>query len=60
MSDGYVILTTSGATIITSQLPVKSWYQYLDEPAITDAIIDSVSGSAHRIELKEEALRKKM
>ena len=48
------------ATIITSQLPVKSWYQYLDEPTLADAIMDRVSGSAHRIELKGESLRKKI
>jgi DNA replication protein DnaC len=47
------------STIITSQLPVKSWYQYLDEPTLADAIMDRVSGSAHRIELKGESLRKK-
>jgi DNA replication protein DnaC len=46
------------ATIITSQLPVKSWYQYLDEPTLADAIMDRLSGSAHRIELKGESLRK--
>lgn len=47
------------STIITSQLPVKSWYQYLDEPTLADAIMDRLSASAHRIELKGESLRKK-
>jgi len=46
------------STIITSQLPVKAWYQYLDEPTLADAIMDRLSGSAHRIELKGESLRK--
>ncbi len=47
------------STIITSQLPVNRWHQYIDEPTIADAIMDRLSGSAHRIELKGESLRLK-
>ncbi|MBW6499520.1 MAG: IS21-like element helper ATPase IstB [Bacteroidales bacterium] len=47
------------STIITSQIPVKLWHQYLNEPTLADAIMDRLSGSAHRIELKGESLRKK-
>ena len=47
------------STIITSQLPVASWYDYLNEPTLADAIMDRLSGNAHRIELKGESLRKK-
>lgn len=39
------------ATIITSQLTVKSWNQYLDEPTLAYAIMGRLSDSAHRIEL---------
>ena len=46
-----------GATIITSQLPVKLWYEYLQEPTIADAIMDRMTAQAHRIELKGESLR---
>ena len=48
-----------GATIITSQLPVKAWYDYINEPTIADAIMDRLSAYAHKIELKGESLRKK-
>ena len=48
-----------GATIITSQLPVKSWYEYLNEPTLADAIMDRLAAHAHKIELKGESLRKK-
>ncbi len=48
------------STIITSQLPVNKWYQYINEPTLADAIMDRLSGSAHRFELKGESLRKKM
>jgi DNA replication protein DnaC len=47
-----------GATVVTSQLPVKEWHQYLNEPTIADAILDRLTAGAHRIELKGESLRK--
>lgn len=47
------------ATIITSQLPVKQWYEYINEPTIADAIMDRLTAHAHKIELKGESLRKK-
>ena len=46
-----------GATIITSQLPVKAWYEYIKEPTLADAIIDRMTAQANRIELKGESLR---
>jgi len=47
------------STIITSQLPVNKWHQYINEPTLADAIMDRLSGSAHRFELRGESLRKK-
>lgn len=47
------------ATVITSQLPVKGWYEVIGEKTIADAILDRLVHSAHRIELKGESLRKK-
>ena len=47
------------STIITSQLPVSKWHQYINEPTLADAIMDRLSGSAHRFDLKGESLRKK-
>lgn len=46
-----------GATIITSQLPVKTWYEYINEPTLADAIMDRMTAQANRIELKGESLR---
>lgn len=45
--------------IITSQLPVGSWYEYIGESTIADAIMDRLSANAHRFDLKGESLRKK-
>ncbi len=46
------------STIITSQLPVAQWYDYLAEPTIADAFLDRLLHQAHRIELKGESQRK--
>lgn len=48
-----------GATIITSQLPVQKWYEYINEPTLADAICDRLTANAHKIELTGESLRKK-
>lgn len=47
------------SVIITSQLPVMKWYDFIGEPTLADAIMDRLAGNAHRIELKGESLRKK-
>jgi DNA replication protein DnaC len=47
------------STIITSQLPVKNWYEVIDEPTIADAILDRLVHSSHRIELDGDSLREK-
>lgn len=48
-----------GSTIITSQLPVNKWHEYIKEPTLADAICDRLTANAHKIELKGESLRKK-
>lgn len=49
-----------GSTIITSQLPVKQWYEVIGEQTVADAILDRIVHSAHRVELKGDSLRKKI
>jgi DNA replication protein DnaC len=46
------------STIITSQLPVKHWHDYIGEPTTADAILDRVLQKTHRIELKGPSMRK--
>lgn len=51
--------TTGRSTIITSQLPVAHWHEYLAEPTLADAILDRLVHNSHRIELHgTESLRK--
>ena len=47
------------STIITTQLPVEKWHDYLSEgnPTAADAIIDRLVGSAHRLKLKGDSMR---
>jgi DNA replication protein DnaC len=40
------------STLITSQLPIKAWHTYLNDPTLADAILDRVVHSSHKIELK--------
>lgn len=47
-----------GSTIIASQLPIKAWYEYFDEPTIADAIMDRLTAKHSKIELKGQSLRK--
>ena len=50
--------TEINSTIITSQLPVSSWYDYLNNDTVADAILDRIIHSSHRIELEGESMRK--
>ena len=47
------------ATIITSQLPVKQWYEVIGEQTVADAVLDRIVHGTHRIDLKGESLRRK-
>ena len=40
------------STLVTSQLPIKAWHTYLNDPTLADAILDRVVHSSHKIELK--------
>ncbi len=47
------------STIITSQLPVAKFWEYIGESSTADAIMDRLAGNAHRFELEGDTLRKK-
>ncbi len=46
------------STIVSSQIPVSTWYDIIGEGTIADAILDRLVNSSHRIDLKGESLRK--
>ena len=49
------------STLVTSQLPVKRWHDYLADsnPTVAEAIMDRIVSGAHRIELVGESMRPK-
>jgi DNA replication protein DnaC len=46
------------STIMTSQLPVKLWFEAIGNETLADAILDRLVHNAHRLELKGESMRK--
>jgi DNA replication protein DnaC len=47
-----------GATVITSQLPIKDWHEHIGEPTIADAVLDRLLHGAHKIELAGDSMRR--
>lgn len=47
------------SVIVTSQLPVSKWYDYINEPTLADVIMDRLTANAVRIELKGDSMRRK-
>lgn len=46
------------STLITSQLAVKHWHDYIGEPTLADAILDRLFFISHKLELKGGSMRK--
>lgn len=48
----------SRATLLTSQLPVENWHDYIGDPTLADAILDRFLHNAHTIHLAcDESMR---
>jgi DNA replication protein DnaC len=46
------------ATIVTSQLPIEHWHEYIGDPTLADAILDRLVHRSHRIHLQgKESMR---
>ncbi|GHT48753.1 hypothetical protein FACS189440_13100 [Bacteroidia bacterium] len=45
--------------IITSQIPVKGWYDVIGEKTIADAVLDRIVHQSLRVELFGESLRRR-
>ena len=46
------------STIVTSQLPVAAWHDYLADATMADAILDRLVHNAYQLNLKGESMRK--
>lgn len=47
------------STVVTSQLPIEHWHQWLNDPTLADAILDRLVHQAHKVALKGESMRKR-
>jgi len=47
------------STIVTSQIPVKEWYDVIGEKTIADAVLDRIVHHSLRVELFGESLRRR-
>ncbi len=50
---------SSRSTLITSQLPIGAWHEYLNDATVADALLDRLLNGAHRLELRGESMRKR-
>ncbi len=46
------------ATIITSQLPIEHWHEWIGDATIADAMLDRLMQNHHRFKLTGESMRK--
>jgi DNA replication protein DnaC len=46
------------STVVTSQLPVENWHDYIAHPTIADAVLDRLVHNAHRLAMKGPSRRK--
>lgn len=46
------------STIVTSQLPIKNWHEFINNQTLADAILDRVVHNAYKIDLRGESMRK--
>jgi DNA replication protein DnaC len=46
------------STIIAAQLPIENWHDWINDPALADAILDRLIHNAYKLELKGESQRK--
>lgn len=54
MEDRYA----KASTIITTQLPLDSWHQFIGDDTIADAICDRIINNSHIIDIAGESMRK--
>jgi DNA replication protein DnaC len=47
------------STLLTSQLPVDHWHQYINDATLADAILDRILNNIHKVQLKGESMRRR-
>lgn len=49
----------TGSVVVTSQLPVSKWHEYIGDPTVADAILDRIVHAAHELTMKGPSMRKR-
>lgn len=47
------------STLVTSQLPVAAWHDYLNEPTLADALLDRLVHDAYTLNLTGDSMRRR-
>lgn len=50
----------TSSTVVTSQLPIERWHEWIGDPTLADAILDRLVHNAHRIELTGPSVREEL
>jgi len=48
------------STVVTSQLPVEHWHEWIGDPTLADAILDRLVHNAHHVQLTGGSVRKEL
>jgi DNA replication protein DnaC len=46
------------STIVTSQLPIAKWHEWIGDPTLADAILDRLVNNAYKVDLRGHSRRK--
>lgn len=46
------------STIVTSQLPISKWHEWIGDPSLADAILDRLVNNAYKLDLKGNSRRR--
>jgi DNA replication protein DnaC len=46
------------STVVTSQLPIAKWHEWIGDPTLADAILDRLVNNAYKLDLKGHSRRK--
>jgi DNA replication protein DnaC len=45
------------STVVTSQLPVTKWHEWIGDPTVADAVLDRLVHNAYKLDLKGPSKR---
>ena len=46
------------STVVTSQLPIAKWHEWIGDPSLADAILDRLVNNAYKLDLKGNSRRR--